>query len=231
MDLFETFQYSITGKECIGGCMAADLRIDQWVAGSTAIAGTYPQQPGSLSSPHSTQPASAPGSERPALLALRKAGRLGRQLAPTREAKHVLKLCVPGNAVGILVLGEQGLALHAVNLHRVVVIHHCQLPTAAAQIQAPAGLKKTLKRISTVNMSLAALPTPPTPGQHGGYLNSSSSMLTILPESISVVVEPMHSGEQQLIHSNAAIFAAHSHKVLLWMTRHTPDPATTSGKR
>jgi hypothetical protein len=75
------------------------------------------------------------------LLMQRKAGCLGRQLAPTREAQHVLKLCVPGNAVGILVLGEQGLGVHAVHLHCVVVIHHCQFPSAAAQIQTPAGNK------------------------------------------------------------------------------------------
>ena len=87
------------------------------------------------------------------LLKQRKAGRLGRQLAPTREAQHVLKLCVPGNAVGILVLGEQGLGLHAVNLHRVVVIHHCQLPTAAAQIQTPAGKKDFERKVRRKHIS------------------------------------------------------------------------------
>ena len=95
------------------------------------------------------------------LLMQRKAGCLGRQLAPTREAQHVLKLCVPGNAVGILVLGEQGLGVHAVHLHCVVVIHHCQFPSAAAQIQTPAGNKDfELEGYWGVSVSPAALPAP-----------------------------------------------------------------------
>ena len=67
----------------------------------------------------------------------REACCLGGQLAPAREAQHVLKLSVPGNTVSVFVLRQEGLGLHAVDLDCVVVIHDCQLPSTAAEIQAP----------------------------------------------------------------------------------------------
>ena len=71
------------------------------------------------------------------LLVQREVGSLGGQLATPREAKHVLKFGIPGHAVGILILRQQGLGLHAVHMHTVAVIHHSQLAFAAAQIQTP----------------------------------------------------------------------------------------------
>ena len=62
---------------------------------------------------------------------------LGGELAPARETQHIFKLCVPGHTVGIAVLRQQGLGAHAIHLYCVVVIHNCQLPSTAAQIQAP----------------------------------------------------------------------------------------------
>lgn len=63
---------------------------------------------------------------------------LCRKLPSTGVAQHVLKLSVPGNAVCILLLEQQCLAVDAVDYHLVVVINHCQLSAAAAEVQAPA---------------------------------------------------------------------------------------------
>ena len=51
-----------------------------------------------------------------------------------------------------------------------------------------------------------------------------------LPEGIAIMVEAMDCREHQLVHSDAAVLAAHSYQILLGMASHTPHPATTLGK-
>ena len=58
----------------------------------------------------------------------------------------------------------------------------------------------------------------------------SMLLLVCVPVCISVVVQTMHSREEQLIYSNAAILSAHSYAVLLWVRTHTPHPATSAGQ-
>ncbi len=61
--------------------------------------------------------------------------------------------------------------------------------------------------------------------------NSTESLLIDLPKRISVMVQPMNGGEEQLVYSDAAIFTADGHKVLFGMSANTPHPTASGSKR
>lgn len=55
-------------------------------------------------------------------------------------------------------------------------------------------------------------------------------LLPYVPEGISVMVQTMHGGEDQLVYGNAAVLAAYSYAVLLGVRTHTPHPAATASQ-
>ena len=44
------------------------------------------------------------------------------------------------------------------------------------------------------------------------------------------MIQTMHSGENQLIYGNAAVFTADSYAVLLWVRTYTPYPAAAASQ-